>query len=84
MRTAQLRIDTILAEEFRARPHRLLTLAWHCTAREHLDDDHATATAWTTWLVGIDDGGLALRFCSGEQLTRACDVSAQAPLANRP
>ena len=47
-----------------------------CTAREDLDDDHATAAAGTTGLVGIDDVGigLAVRFCSGEQLARACDV----------
>src|SRR5215468_12528885 len=51
-------------------------MPWRTTAREDLDDDHATATAWTRWLVGIDGGrgGLALRFCSGEQLTRASDV----------
>src|SRR4029077_8277138 len=51
-------------------------MPWRCTAREHLNDDHATATAWTTWLVGIDSGsgGLALRFCNGEQLNGACDV----------
>jgi hypothetical protein len=47
-----------------------------CTAREHLDDNHTTATAWTRWLGGIDggSGGLALRCCNGEQLTGACDV----------
>ena len=47
-----------------------------CTAREDLDDDHATAAAWTIRLAGIDSGSgrLAVRFCSGEQLTRACDV----------
>src|SRR5205814_5689416 len=49
---------------------------WRCTAREDLDDDHATAAAWTSRLAGIDggNGGLALRFCHGEQLTRAGDV----------
>ena len=47
-----------------------------CTAREDFDDDHATAAAWTSRLAGIDggSGGLALRFCNGEQLTRTCDV----------
>ena len=51
-------------------------MPWRCAARENLDDDHATATAWTSGLVGIDSGTgrLALRFCSGEQLTRADDV----------
>src|SRR3984893_16106980 len=47
-----------------------------CPAREDLDDDHATAAAWTIRLAGIDSGSgrLAVRFCSGEQLARACDV----------
>src|SRR5215467_9075870 len=49
-------------------------MPWRTTAREDLDDDHATATAWTTRLNGIDGGRLALRFCNGEQLTRASDV----------
>ena len=51
-------------------------MPWRCTAREDLDDDHATAAAWTSRLAGIDggNGGLAYRFCNGEQLTRACDV----------
>src|SRR5436190_18408384 len=51
-------------------------MPWRTTAREDLDDDHATAAAWTSRLAGIDggSGGLALRFCSGEQLTRARDV----------
>jgi hypothetical protein len=46
------------------------------TAREHLNDDHATATAWTDRLAGIDggSGGLVLRFGDGEQFARACDV----------
>src|SRR5256885_7864919 len=46
------------------------------TALEHLDDDHATAAAWTTRLGLVDggSGGLAVRFCNGEQLTRAGDV----------
>ena len=48
----------------------------HCTTREDLDDDHATAAAWTSGLAGIDigTGRLAVRFCNGEQLTRMCDV----------
>ena len=52
-------------------------MPWRCTAREHLDDDHATTAAWTARLAGIDSGlgRLALRFCSGEQLTNACDVA---------
>jgi hypothetical protein len=47
---------------------------------------HAAAAASTSRLAGIDggNGGLAFRFCSGEQLTRAGDVSARVPLANRP
>ena len=51
-------------------------MPWRCTALEDLDDDHATATAWTSGLVGIDSGTgrLALRFCSGEQLTGTRDV----------
>jgi len=49
---------------------------WRCSAREHLDDDHAAAAAWAARLTGIDSGlgRLAIRFCSGEQLTGACDV----------
>ncbi len=48
-----------------------------CTAREHLDDDHAAAAAWTSGLAGIDggSGGPALRLCNSEQLTGACDVA---------
>ena len=51
-------------------------MPWHCTAREDLDDDHATAAAWTVRLVGIDSGSgrLVFMFCDGEQLTGACDV----------
>ena len=51
-------------------------MAWGCTALEDLDDDHTTAAAWTSWLAGIDggSGGLALRFCSGEQFAHAGDV----------
>ncbi|SRR6266480_5840870 len=47
-----------------------------CTALEDLDDDHATAAAWTSRLAGIGggSGGLGFRFCNGEQLTRTCDV----------
>ena len=51
-------------------------MPWRCTAREDLDDDHAAAAAWTSRLAGIDGGSgrLAVRFGSGEQLTRSCDV----------
>jgi hypothetical protein len=51
-------------------------MPWRCTAREHLDDDHATAAAWTSRLavIGGGTGELAFRFCNGEQLTRAGDV----------
>jgi hypothetical protein len=50
-------------------------MPWRCSAREHLNDDHATATAWTGGLFGIaGGGGVALRFCNGEQLTGAGDV----------
>jgi hypothetical protein len=46
-----------------------------CTAREDLDNEHATAAAWTSRLAGIGGGGrLVFRFCNGEQLTRTCDV----------
>ena len=50
-------------------------MPWSCTAFEDLDDDHAAATAWTTGLVGIGSGRLGFRFCSGEQLTGACDIA---------
>ena len=52
-------------------------MSWRCTALENLDDDHATAAAWTSRLPGIygGNGGLAFRFCNGEQLTRAGDVA---------
>ena len=51
-------------------------MPWRCTALEDLDDDHATAAAWTVrlGLIGGGSGGLAFRFCNGEQRTRACDV----------
>jgi len=50
-------------------------MPWRCAAREDLDDNHATAAAWTSGFAGVDgSGGLAFRFCNGEQLTRACDV----------
>src|SRR6478609_4639013 len=51
-------------------------MPWRCATREHLDDDHAAAAAWTGRLAGIDcgSGGLAFRFCSGEQLTGAGDI----------
>src|SRR5439155_17578681 len=48
-------------------------MPWCCPAREHLDDDHATAAAWASRLVGIDGGGggIGFKFCNGEQLARA-------------
>ena len=51
-------------------------MPWGCAAREDLDDDHATAAAWTSRLAGIDGGvgWLALRFCNGEELAGTCDV----------
>jgi hypothetical protein len=51
-------------------------MPWRCTAREDLDDHHATAATWTSWLAVIDggSGGLVFRFCNDEQLTRAGDV----------
>jgi hypothetical protein len=50
-------------------------MPWRCTAREDLDNDHATAAAWTSWFAWIDGGSGRLAFrCCGEQLTRACDV----------
>src|SRR5467141_1365311 len=51
-------------------------MPWRGTALEDLDDDHATAAAWTSWLAGIGggSGGPAFRFCNGEQFTRTCDV----------
>jgi hypothetical protein len=48
-------------------------VAWRCTVREDLDDDdHAATTAWTGGLARTDggSGGLVVRFCNGEQLTR--------------
>ena len=51
-------------------------MPWRCTAREHLDDDHAAAAAWTARLAGIIVGGkLTFRFCNVEQLTRVCDIA---------
>src|SRR5438034_9019964 len=51
-------------------------MPWRGTALEDLDDDQATAAAWTSWLAGIGggSGGPAFRFCNGEQFTRTCDV----------
>jgi hypothetical protein len=39
-------------------------MQWRGTALKDLDDDHATAAAWTLRLAGIDFviGGLAFRF----------------------
>jgi hypothetical protein len=50
-------------------------MPWRAPALEDLDDDHAAAAAWTSWLALIDGGrgGLAFRFCSGEQLAHAGD-----------
>ena len=51
-------------------------MPWCCTALEDLDDDHATAAAWTARLVVIEGGtgGSAFRFYNRQQLTRAGDV----------
>ena len=51
-------------------------MPWRATGLEDLDDDQATAAAWTSRLAGIDGGSarLVFRFCNGEQLTHACDV----------
>src|SRR6267378_6976480 len=51
-------------------------MPWRCAALEDLDDDHATAAAWTRRLAVIEDGtgGFALGFWNGEQLLRAGDV----------
>ena len=48
-------------------------MPWLATALQDLDDNHATAAARTSWLALIDggSGGLAFRFCSGEQFARA-------------
>jgi len=52
-------------------------MSWRCAALEDFDDDHATATAWTSRLAGIDSGTgrLAFRLCNSEQLTGTCDVA---------
>ena len=57
-------------------------MPWRCAALEDLDDDHATAAAWTRareggrlvaiMMIGI--GSLALGFLATEQLACACDV----------
>ena len=51
-------------------------MAWRCAAREDLDDDHATAAAWTSRLTAIGGtfSGLVLRLCHGEQFADACNV----------
>lgn len=51
-------------------------MSWRCTVREDLDDDHAAAAAWTGRLAGIGGGrgGIAFRFCNGEQLAGTSDV----------
>src|SRR5690348_470436 len=60
-------------------------MPWRCTAREDLDEDHATAAAWTSRLAGIDGGAgrLCFRFCDGEQLTRAGDVVGASPFGEQ-
>jgi len=47
-------------------------MSWRCTTFEDLDDDHATAVAWTSWLAVIDDGSgrLTVRFGNAAQHTR--------------
>src|SRR6476646_827708 len=59
-------------------------MPWRCAALEHLDDDHATAAAWTSRLAGIDGGRLAFRFCCGEQLTGASDVVGASAFGEQP
>ena len=61
-------------------------MPWRCTALEDLDDDHATAAAWTTRFVEIDGGcgRLAFRFCNGEQLAGACDVVGATAFGEQP
>jgi hypothetical protein len=51
-------------------------MLWRCTALEDLDDDHATAAAWTNRLAGIDGGTGDLRLCRRhvEHATRSGDV----------
>src|SRR5690348_969314 len=52
-------------------------MPWRCAAFEDLDDDHATAAAWTGRLAGIvggTGGPVFFRFCNGEQLTHAGNV----------
>ena len=62
-------------------------MPWRCTALEDLDDDHATAAAWTSRLAGIDGGigGLGLAgFATASSSRARAMLSARAPLANRP
>src|SRR5882762_33293 len=51
-------------------------MPWRCAALEDLDDDHATAAAWTSRLAGLGGGSgvLGLGVGNGEQLTRPRDV----------
>ena len=51
-------------------------MSWRCAALENLDDDHATAAAWTSRLAGIDGGTgrLAFRLCNSEQFAGSGDV----------
>jgi hypothetical protein len=58
-------------------------MPWCCPAREHLDDDHATAAAWASRLVSIGGGGgIGFKFCNGEQLAGAGDVAGGLSPAN--
>ena len=60
-------------------------MPWRCTAFEDLDDDHATAAAWTSWFARIDGGAgrSCFGFCDGEQLTRAGDVVGARPFGEQ-
>src|SRR4051794_26815327 len=51
-------------------------MSWRGAAREDLDNDHATATAWTSRLVttGRCIGWVVAGRLCGEQLSRTCDV----------
>lgn len=55
-----------------------------CTVREHLNDDHAAAAAWTGRFAGIGGGrgGLLFPFCNGEQLARTGDARSNPSKAN--
>jgi hypothetical protein len=36
-------------------------MPWRCAAREDIDDNHATAAAWTSGFVGVDTTALYTR-----------------------